>query len=72
MLSKGRILRHLAGSIMRQLVSNGMSLELFHEVEHSETLLSRFPTGQCDDSQWIISFQNFVEDMPTNHDSSPE
>ncbi|KAL9626608.1 MAG: hypothetical protein Q9164_007839, partial [Protoblastenia rupestris] len=57
---------------MRQLVSNGMSLELFHEVEHSQALLSRFPTGQCDDSQWIISFQNFVEDMPTNHDSSPE
>ncbi|KAL9103880.1 MAG: hypothetical protein Q9163_001117 [Psora crenata] len=70
MLSKRRVIRHLAGSIMRQLVFYGVSLELFHEVEDDDTLFTRFPNSQYHDSQWIISFEKFVEDMPTKEGCS--
>ncbi|KAL9125601.1 MAG: hypothetical protein Q9217_005212 [Psora testacea] len=71
-LSRRRLLRHLAGSIMRQLVFYGISLEMFHDVGDNKTLFTSFPNSQYHDSQWIITFENFVEDMLINDDCSEE
>ena len=68
MLPSSRVLQHLAGSIIRRLVSCGISLKSFSEVLDDDTLFAKFPKGQYQDSQWIMSFEDFIEGLPMEHD----
>lgn len=65
MITYGRcqVLMFLAGSMIRELLSLGMARDdIWSSASDAETY-SHFPGGEQEDSQWVVSFEDFVEEL---------
>ena len=49
--------------MIREILSIGVSLECFWQSETRLDLYSRFPRGQHHNSQWVTSFEEFVDEL---------
>ena len=58
-----QILKLLAGLMIRAMLSFGMPPDDFWPSETSKTLYSKFPKSQHRNSQWVTSFEEFVDGL---------
>ena len=49
--------------MIRELLSTGVLPECFWQHETRPDLYSKFPRGQHPDSQWVTSFEEFVDEL---------
>ena len=49
--------------MIREILSIGVSPECFWQRETHFDLYSKFPRGQHHNSQWVTSFEEFVDEM---------
>lgn len=49
--------------MIREMLSSGVSPDNFWQSETSSDLYSRFPRGKHHDSQWVTSFEEFVDEL---------
>lgn len=62
---KCEILRLLTGSIVRQMLSDGIPVESFWKAGEIRDLVTKFPVAAQQDTQWIDGFEHYVQDMAT-------
>ncbi|KAF6232349.1 hypothetical protein HO173_009454 [Letharia columbiana] len=55
-----QVLKLLAGSMIREMLSSGVSPDAFWP---SGTVYSNFPKSQHHNSQWVTSFEEFVDEL---------
>ncbi len=53
----------LAGSMIREMLSSGVLLDEFWQSDTRSDLYSKFPRGQHHNSQWVTSFEEFVDEL---------
>ena len=49
--------------MIREMLSLGVSPDNFWQSETSSDLYSKFPKGQHHNSQWVTSFEEFVDEL---------
>ena len=49
--------------MIREMLSFGVSLDEFWPTEAGSDLYSKFPKGQHHNSQWVTSFESFVDEL---------
>ena len=60
------MLKLLAGSMINIMLGHGVMPELIWSDKTDLALYSRFPRAQQQDTQWITSFEDFVEELSHN------
>ena len=49
--------------MIRELLSLGVLPDDFWPSKTSSDLFSKFPKGQCHNSQWVTSFEEYVDEL---------
>ena len=62
---ENELLRLIAGSIIRELVSNDSLEDIFWPMDTKVAAHVDFPKSQYHDSQWVEKFQLYLDDMHT-------
>lgn len=58
--------------MIRAMLSFGMSTDDFQPSETGLDLYSRFPKSQHQNSQWVTSFEEYVDELMLSKDSAHE
>jgi len=58
-----QVLRLLAGSMIRELLFRGIPADDFWTNKSEASPYSHFPRGAYHDSQWVTTFETFVEEL---------
>ncbi|KAL9117743.1 MAG: hypothetical protein Q9187_005717 [Circinaria calcarea] len=62
---ENELLRLIAGSIIRELMTNGSPEDIFWPMGTEVIAYTGFPKSQYHDSQWVEKFQLYLDDMHT-------
>lgn len=57
------MLKILAGSMINEMQNHGVTPELMWLSETNRELYSNFPKAQTRDTQWVTSFEGFVDQL---------
>lgn len=62
---ENELLRLIAGSIIRELVSSDSPEDIFWPMDADTAAYADFPKSHYHDSQWVEKFQLYLDDMQT-------
>ena len=58
-----QVLKLLAGSLIREMLGSGVSPDDFWPTDTDLDTYSKFPKSQHLNSQWVTSFEEFVDEL---------
>lgn len=69
---KCQVLKILAGSMIREMLCHGVPPESFWRTGIERNLYAKFPKSEHHDSQWILAFEIFLQDLESAHTLTQE